>query len=102
MTLSPVKEQGNLQEYRDHLRGERSLSEYTVRNYLNDLDPFFQFMEEQGVESPTDVDRLFVRRYVAWLMSSRPIQTARSQIKRDMRGQASPDPWQPSAPTSAI
>ena len=82
MTLSPVKEQGNLQEYRDHLRGERSLSEYTVRNYLNDLDPFFQFMEEQGLESPSDVDRLFVRRYVAWLMSSRPIQTARSQIKR--------------------
>ena len=82
MTLSPVKEQGNLQEYRDHLRGERSLSEYTVRNYLNDLDPFFQFMEEQGVESPTEVDRGFLRRYVAWLMSSRPIQTGRSQIMR--------------------
>ena len=82
MTLSPVKEQANLQEYRDHLRGERSLSEYTVRNYLNDLDPFFQFMEEQGVESPTEVDRGFLRRYVAWLMSSRPIQTARSQIMR--------------------
>ena len=82
MTLSPVKEQANLQEYRDHLRGERSLSEYTVRNYLNDLDPFFQFMEEQGVESPTEVDRGFLRRYVAWLMSSRPIQTGRSQIVR--------------------
>ena len=82
MSASPVKEQEYLQEYRDHLRGERSLSEYTVRNYLNDLAPFFQFMEEQGVESPTEVDRGFLRRYVAWLMSSRPIQTGRSQIKR--------------------
>ena len=82
MTSSPVKEQGYLQEYRDHLRGERSLSEYTVRNYLNDLDPFFQFMEDQGLESPSDVDRGFVRRYVAWLMSSRPIETSRGQIKR--------------------
>ena len=82
MTSSPVKEQGYLQEYRDHLRGERSLSEYTVRNYLDDLDPFFQFMEDQGLEAPSDVDRGFVRRYVAWLMSSRLIETGRGQIKR--------------------
>ena len=82
MTSSPVRDQGHLQEYRDHLRGERSLSEYTVRNYLNDLDPFFQFMEEQGMESPADVDRGFLRRYVAWLMSARPIETGRGQIKR--------------------
>ena len=69
MTTSAVREQGHLEAYRDHLRGERSLSEYTVRNYLNDLDPFFQFVEEQGMESLADVDRGFLRRYVAWLMS---------------------------------
>ena len=82
MTTSPVREQGHLQEYRDHLRGERSLSEYTVRNYLNDLDPFFQFVEEQGIESLADVDRGFLRRYVAWLMSMRSIDTGRGQTKR--------------------
>ena len=52
MSTPPIMEQDYLQEYRDHLRGERSLSEYTVRNYINDLAPFFQFMEEQGLESP--------------------------------------------------
>lgn len=82
MTTSPVREQGCLQEYRNHLRGERSLSEYTVRNYLNDLDPFFQFMEEQGLESLSGVDRGFLRRYVAWLMADRSIATGRGQTKR--------------------
>ena len=82
MSTPPVMEQDYLREYRDHLRGERSLSEYTVRNYINDLAPFFQFMEEQGVESPAQVDRGFLRRYVAWLMSSRPIETGRGQMKR--------------------
>ena len=82
MTAYPVKERDYLQEYRDHLRGERSLSEYTVRNYIADLAPFFQFMEEQGLGSPAQVDRVFLRRYVAWLMSSRPIDTGRGQTKR--------------------
>ena len=72
----------HLQGYRDHLQGERSLSEYTVRNYLDDLAPLFQSMELQGVHSLAQVDRGFLRRYVAWLMSSRPIKTGPSQSKR--------------------
>ena len=72
----------HLQAYWDHLQGERNLSEYTVRNYLDDLAPLFQSMELQGVQSLAQVDRGFLRRYVAWLMSSRPIKTGPSQLKR--------------------
>jgi integrase/recombinase XerC len=82
MTTTLVKTKDHLQSYRDHLQGERSLSENTVRNYLDDLTPLFQFMEVQGVQSLARIDRAFLRQYVAWLMSSRPIQTGRSRWKR--------------------
>ena len=82
MSITLVKTRYHLQGYRDHLLGERNLSEYTVRNYLDDLAPLFQSMELQGVHSLAQVDRAFLRRYVAWLMSSRPIKTGPSQWKR--------------------
>jgi integrase/recombinase XerC len=77
-----VETRDNLQGYSEHLRGERNLSEYTVRNYLDDLTPFFQSMELQGVESLAMVDRAFLRRYVSWLMSSRPIKMGHGQWRR--------------------
>ena len=82
MSVALVKARNYLQAYGDHLRGERSLSEYTVRNYLDDLIPLFQSMELQGVESLAGVDRAFLRRYIAWLMSSRPVKSGPSQWKR--------------------
>lgn len=72
----------HLQGYRTHLLGERNLSEYTVRNYIDDLAPLFHSMEREGVQSLAQVNRGFVRQYVAWLMSSRPIKTGPSQWKR--------------------
>jgi integrase/recombinase XerC len=77
-----VKARDHLQGYSYHLRGERNLSEYTVRNYLDDLNPLFQSMELQGVESLAMVDRAFLRRYVSWLMSSRPINAGPGQWRR--------------------
>ena len=68
--------------YLSHLLGKRNLSYYTVRNYIDDLNPLFQSMELQGVESLTEVNRAFVRRYISWLMSSRLVKTGPSQSKR--------------------
>ena len=79
MSVTLVKARDHLQGYKDHLLGERNLSEYTVRNYLDDLTPLFQSMELQGVESFAQVDRAFLRRYVSWLMSSRPIKAGHAQ-----------------------
>lgn len=82
MTLTAPSPREYVQAYREHLRGERSLTENTVRNYTDDLQPLFQFMETQGVDSLWKVNRAFLRQYVAWLMSARRIQTGGSRWKR--------------------
>ena len=82
MSTSLLKTNDYLKGYQDHIRGERNLSENTVRNYLDDLKPLFQFMELEGVQSLTQVDRPVLRRYIAWLMSGRPIKETRGRWKR--------------------
>ncbi|MBI2856150.1 MAG: tyrosine-type recombinase/integrase [Chloroflexi bacterium] len=82
MSTSPPRTDDYLKGYQDHLRGERNLSGYTVRNYLDDLKPLFQFMELEGIPSLAQVDRAVLRRYVAWLMSGRPIKESRGRWKR--------------------
>ena len=82
MSATAIMAKEYVQRYREHLQGERNLSEYTVRNYLDDLTPFFQFMDIQEVHSLAQVDRGFLRQYVAWLMSARLVKLGRSQWKR--------------------
>lgn len=78
-----------LEEYRNHLQGERNLSPATVRNYVDDLSPFFEFLKNEGMgeEDPLKGLRGFLLRkgedavnqeyrrfmlsYVAWLMNTR-------------------------------
>ncbi|MBF8267928.1 MAG: putative integrase/recombinase [Dehalococcoidia bacterium] len=82
MSTTAAKAKDYLQAYRNHLLGERNLSPYTVRNYLDDLTPLFQFIEKQGEPPLAQVDRGFLRQYVAWLMSSRPVKTGGGHWKR--------------------
>ncbi len=56
-----------LARYVDHLRAERNLSPYTVRNYQADVSEFLGFMKQTGVESIPAIDRVILRRYLAWL-----------------------------------
>ena len=52
--------------YPDYLRGQRGLSENTVRIYLDDIASFRQYL---GLEEVTlkDMDRAMLRGYMAWL-----------------------------------
>ena len=52
--------------YPPFLRGQKGLSENTVRIYLDDLASFRKFMAEMGLE-PLAMDRFMVRNYLAWL-----------------------------------
>ncbi|HLB13246.1 MAG TPA: site-specific tyrosine recombinase/integron integrase [Dehalococcoidia bacterium] len=70
-----------LVRYVDHLRGERNLSQYTVRNYRDDVWEFLQFVKGQGIQSPGAVDRVVVRSYLGWLDKR---GRARSSIARKM------------------
>ncbi len=48
------------------LRGQRGLSENTVRVYLADLVPFRAFLAGQGL-GLSEMDRKMTRSYLAWL-----------------------------------
>jgi integrase/recombinase XerC len=55
-----------IQRYPLFLRGQRGLSDNTVRIYLSDLVPFRDYLSREGL-SLTDMDRQLLRGYLAWL-----------------------------------
>ncbi len=55
-------------EYETHLRSSRQLAALSVRNYLNDLAPFFEFLKARKTAGLGGADRLFLRAYLAWLL----------------------------------
>ncbi len=79
-----------LSKYRDHLRGERNLAPATIRNYIDDLKPFMEFLASErlgpsdtmvelrdfiarkGVEKANQEYRRLVRSYISWLLQERP------------------------------
>lgn len=67
---SNVPEISNLiRNYAEHIVTTRQLAVHTVRNYVNDLAPFVRFLDEKEVVKLSTVDRLFLRSYLAWLIS---------------------------------
>lgn len=66
-----------LQKYTDliklhlqYLISERNLSAHTVRSYGSDLEQFFIFATEKGINSIEDMDHLFIREFLAALQKS--------------------------------
>ena len=55
-----------VRRYPPFLRGQKGLSDNTVRIYLDDIASFRKFMAEMGLE-PLAMDRFMVRNYLAWL-----------------------------------
>jgi integrase/recombinase XerC len=60
---------GKLQDYVTYLEIEQNASPYTVRNYMSDLNGFFEFLREEGVMSLSMVDHHTVRDYLARLQA---------------------------------
>ena len=67
-TLTPGLRQFDalLGRYPVFLKGQRGLSENTVRVYLADLASFRTYLAQEG-SGLTDMDRLMLRSYLAWL-----------------------------------
>ncbi len=63
-----------LERYPLFLRGQRGLSENTVRIYLTDLNPFRDYLSREGL-SVTDMDRQLLRGYLAWLATAGRVGT---------------------------
>lgn len=68
-----------LQRYQAHLTATGRLSPLTVRNYVNDISHFLQFLRQEGVTELSKVNRLGIRSYLAALMEQR---YARGSIAR--------------------
>ena len=67
--------------FEHHVKTERGLSDFTIRNYRNDLAPLFDFMQIQGLNSITDLNRTNLREYLAWLVD---IGYVRSSVVRKL------------------
>ncbi|MDE2780451.1 MAG: tyrosine-type recombinase/integrase [Chloroflexota bacterium] len=61
---SPVSEL--VEKYETYLRGQRGLSDNTVRVYLTDLESFFRYLSNAG-QTLSDMNRRMARSYLAWL-----------------------------------
>lgn len=57
-----------MREFEGHLRGGRQLAPLTVRNYLNDLVPYGEYLRKRNADSFDLADRWFLRGYLAWLL----------------------------------
>ena len=82
--------------YRQHLFAARGLSPATIRNYIQDLSPFFEYLAKEEVSFGRDAKdlrafiqchgatgvsgmyRQLIRDYVSWLVEQRPITTGRA------------------------
>ena len=55
-------------DYEVHLRTSRQLAPLTVRNYLNDLVPFFEYLKMRNLTDLGKLDRFLLRGYLAWVI----------------------------------
>lgn len=60
---------GLAQRFPDYLRGQRALSQNTVRIYRDDLASFWRYLSHEGL-NVTQMDRQMLRGYLAWLATS--------------------------------
>ena len=58
-----------LHRFRESLRGQKALSENTVRVYTTDLRPFQCFLHSEKLQV-REIDRHSLRRYLAWLSTT--------------------------------
>lgn len=71
----------HLDQYSIYLKLERNLSQHTIRNYINDLKPFSEFLLKANITSIGEIDRIATRAYVSWLMSRRKTNPTTTSAK---------------------
>ena len=78
-----------IHDFKQHAGTTLQLADHTVRNYVNDLVPLVEYLEESELSDLDKVDRSFLRGYLAYLISngftrnsvSRKLSTLKSFFK---------------------
>lgn len=69
----------------EYMQLEKNASQYTVKYYLNDLESFFTFLNQEGIESLQDVDYRVIRLFLTILydrkLSRRTVSRKISSIR---------------------
>jgi integrase/recombinase XerC len=74
-----------LDQYIAHLRVEKDASPYTLRNYSHEIQQFFDFLEDEGVDSWDGVDRQVLRRYLLWLRKEGYVEASMARKLSELR-----------------
>ena len=59
----------DLERFLTYLIVEKNASSHTIANYGREIRQCLGFLEQEGIQSWSEVDRLVLRRYLAWLNS---------------------------------
>ena len=74
----------NLQQgFEIHLSMEKSLASLTIRNYLTDVRPLFDYIQSKELTGLKDLDRITLRGYLAWLVE---LGYVKSSVVRKLSG----------------
>ena len=63
------KLRNDLERFLTYLVVEKNASPYTIANYRREIEQCLKFLEQEGIRSWGEVERLVLRRYLAWLNS---------------------------------
>lgn len=71
--------QNSCQAFTEYLQIEKNASPYTIKYYLNDLQTFFAFLKQEGIENLQDADNRVVRVFLTALYDQK---LARRSVSR--------------------
>lgn len=92
-----------VERLRVHLQAQRGLTPYTVRNYLTDLLPLWQFLGDRGITDLSTLDRPALRMYLHWLLTdARPMNGGRDKPPAMRRGALGYEPKSVTRKLSAL
>lgn len=74
-----------LTQFITYLIAEKNASDYTVRNYRQEIGQFLDFLNGQGVDSWQQVDRTVLRRYLAWLQEKGYVKASIARKVSELR-----------------
>jgi integrase/recombinase XerC len=74
-----------LEQFLTYLIAERNASPHTIANYRREIEQCLEFLEQEGIQSWSQVDRLVLRRYLSWLNSQGYVKASVARRLSELR-----------------